>query len=626
MFKKLISVSLLMSLVGCGGSSDNGTADTLPAMLETSSTVSFYIAPWQSTAGTLTIINDNTGSIENIDVADINDVTLSATTLNFHHVEFTSNATTLTCPSFAGCGRTVRNNPNDGNANRRIDYQEVMDMTLSYRADFFAAPGENKVYLSPISSVISDNNLDISITTQSLSATPFYHLTHSQLNDNLEAEVLTNALTFGVILKRAADIEASLNTANNTVVEQQAQLASLPLYRTFADRYVSENLLNEDGNQLLQSVVGEVKQQLIMIGSASNISPQERDEEQLHSRELLEDVRNIIGVARLQEQTYSDELKQKLTEFETILGEDSQQTIIVLGNVLYDVLYNFSPLNNTDAGVYNLQGLTINYQQSPYSWAISGQYDDHDVQLDLNIPQWQVSGLLGNKVSGIMSAKVIGQDTQLNADVSDLVLSFDGTDDPFSNDQSETTGQLNIETTVSLENANSGVLTGDIKLNADRFVTPFEELVTVVSGFDFKGQLVSENQTTQFNLQAIEATPFINEATQNLAFAVQLITPLNGAPDFQFAYVGRLNRLADITNAEIALRLKNRALEINLRTVGNNINAVIHGAQGRWLDVKQKGRNYSGGLYFGDTQIADVTAVRGVPGILFPDGTFESLF
>ena len=42
--------------------------------------------------------------------------------------------------------------------------------------------------------------------------------------------------------------------------------------------------------------------------------------------------------------------------------------------------------------------------------------------------------------------------------------------------------------------------------------------------------------------------------------------------------------------------------------------------------VKQKGRNYSGGLYFGDTQIADVTAVRGVPGILFPDGTFESLF
>lgn len=58
----------------------------------------------------------------------------------------------------------------------------------------------------------------------------------------------------------------------------------------------------------------------------------------------------------------------------------------------------------------------------------------------------------------------------------------------------------------------------------------------------------------------------------------------------------------------------------------NNINAVIKGAQGRWLDVKQKGRNYSGGLYFGDTQIADVTAVRGVPGILFPDGTFESLF
>lgn len=623
MFKKLISVSLLMSLVGCGGSSDDKTTDTLPVMLETSSRVSFYIAPWQAKSGTLTLINDNTGSIERIDVEDINSVTLPAATLNFHRVEFVSDSTTLPCPSFAGCGRTFRDNPYDENNNRRIDYQEVMDMTLSYRADFFAAPGENKLYLSPISSLVSDDNLDI--TLESLSATPFYHLTHSQLNDNLEAELLTNALTFGVILKRAADIEVSLNTTGSRVIEQQAQLGSLPFYRMYADRYVSENLLNVKGNQLLQSVVGEVKQKLASIGDAEHINQRMLAQQQLHSKELLEDVRNILGVARLQEQKYSDELIQNLTEFEDILDQESQQTLIVLANVLYDVIYNFSPLNDTEAGVYTFQGLTINYQESPYSWVITGQYDNHDVQLDLTIPQWRISGILGNQVSGVMNAKVVGDDTQLNVDVSDLVVSFDGTDDPFSTDQSETTGQLTIATNVTLENESS-ILTGDINLTAHRFITPFEELLTVLSGFDFKGQLISENQATAFNLQAIEATPFINESTQNLVFALQLMMPLKGAKDFQLAYVGNLNRLANITNAEIALRLKNRALEINLRTVGNNINAVIKGAQGRWLDVKQKGRNYSGGLYFGDTKIADVTAVRGVPGILFPDGTFESLF
>lgn len=624
MLKKLLSVSLIMSLVGCGGSSDDSQASSAPVTVaETSSLVSFYIAPWQSKSGTLTLINDNTASIENIDVTDINTVTLPADTLNFHRVEFVSNDTTLPCPSFTGCGRTFRDNPYDENSNRRLDYQEVMDMTLSYRADFFAAPGENKLYLSPVSSVISDENLDI--TLESLSATPFYHLTHSQLNDNLEAELLTNALTFGVILKRAADIEESLNTSSNSVIEQQAQLESLPFYRTYADRYVSENLLNVQGNQLLQAVVGEVKQKLASIGDAQNIATRAIEQPQLHSKELLEDVRNILGVARLQEQKYSDELTQNLTEFEDILDQQSQQTLIVLANVLYDVIYNFSPLNDTEAGIYTLQGLTINYQESPYSWVITGQYDNHDVQLDLNIPQWRISGVLGNQVSGVMNAKVTGDDTQLNVDARELVVSFDGTDDPFSTDQSETTGQLTIATNVTLENQTS-TLTGDINLTANRFVTPFEELVTVLSGFDFKGQLDSENQTTQFNLQAIEATPFIDESTTNIVFAVQLMMPLSGAKDFQFAYVGRLNRLAEITNAELALRLKNRALEINLRTVGNNINAVIKGAQGRWLDVKQKGRNYSGGLYFGDTQIADVTAVRGVPGILFPDGTFESLF
>lgn len=624
MLKKLLSVSLLMSLVGCGGSSDDRQTSIAPVTVEsTSSLVSFYIAPWQSKTGTLTLTNDNTGNVQSIAVADINNVTLSAATLNFYRVEFVSDGTTIPCPSFAGCGRTFRDNPYDENNNRRLDYQEVMDMTLSYRADFVAAPGENKLYLSPVSSVISDENLDI--TLESLSATPFYHLTHSQLNDNLEAELLTNALTFGVILKRAADLEESLNTTGNSVIEQQAQLVSLPFYRTYADRYVSENLLNVNGNQLLQAVVGEVKQKLASIGDAQNIATRALEQPQLHSKELLEDVRNILGVARLQEQKYSDELTENLTEFEDILDQESQQTLIVLANVLYDVVYNFSPLNDTDAGIYTLQGLTINYQHSPYSWEITGQYDNHDVQIDLSIPQWRVSGLLGNQVSGIMNAKVTGSDTQLNVDARELVVSFDGTDDPFSAEQSETTGQLKIATNVSLENEHS-TLTGDIKLTANRFVTPFEELVTVLSGFDFKGQLISENQTTPFNLQAIEATPFIDEVSANIVFAVQLMMSLNGAKDFQFAYVGRLNRLAEISNAELALRLKNRALEINLRTVGNNINAVIKGAQGRWLDVKQKGRNYSGGLYFGDTQIADVTAVRGVPGILFPDGTFESLF
>ncbi|WP_369674438.1 hypothetical protein, partial [Enterococcus faecium] len=97
-------------------------------------------------------------------------------------------------PSFDGCGRTLRDNENDLNGNRLIDFEEVMPLSLDYKAVFFSAPGENKVYLSPVSSLAFDESLDMSLA--SLSATPFYHLTHSQLNDNLEAEMLTNALTF----------------------------------------------------------------------------------------------------------------------------------------------------------------------------------------------------------------------------------------------------------------------------------------------------------------------------------------------------------------------------------------------------------------------------------------------
>lgn len=624
MLKKLLSTYLIIALTGCGGSSNN-TADTEPTSyaVETSSTVSFYIAPWQSSAGTLILSNEDSSNVQTLIVEDLNSLTLELDSLNFHRVEFVSESTSLTCPSFDGCGRTLRDNENDLNGNRRIDFEEVMPFALNYKAVFFSAPGENKVYLSPVSSLAVDEGLDMSIA--SLSATPFYHLTHSQLNDNLEAEILTNALTFGVILKAAKEVEANIGTDIKLQTPIISELTNISDYALYAQQYVTENLLNIQGNQLIQSVIGDIKQRVFSIGQLSQTQPFDSSEQALESTKLLEDVRDVIGVIRLQEQKYSDELESKLKEAETLLDSDSQQTVLALSNTLYDVISNFSPISDTGPGTYSLGDLSVVYTDSPYTWQITGQYDGQQIAIDMNVPKWQISSVLGNEIIGQLNAKINNDSTVLTVDVSEIVISFDGLDDPFEIEQDEVTGIGTITTDVVLEKNNTQ-LVGEITASIDRFVSPFEELLTVVSGFDFDGEIKSDLQTTGITIQAIESTPFINEENANIAFSLQLAMPLQGASGFKLAYVGDLEELDNINNANLFLTLENRALDLSIRQVGENINTVIKGQYGRWLDIKQKGRNYSGGLYFGDTQIADVTAVRGVPGILFPDGTFESLF
>ena len=623
MIKKIIPLCVFSVLVGCGGSSDDTASTDAISLPQTSSQVSFYIAPWQSPAGTLKITNEQTAQVRTLAVDDVNSLTIDLTSLEFHKVEFISDSVSLPCPSFDGCGRTLRDNPNDENGNRRIDYQEVMDIPLDYAAKFFAAPGSNNVYLSPVSALSSAENLDV--TLASLSATPFYHLTHSQLNDNLEAEMLTNALTFGVILQKAREIESQLNTQTTIVSTEVDFKSGIESYAPFAQQYLAENLLNVQGNQLIQSVAGEIKQRIFSLSKQDKIMASELPVPSLDSRQLLDDVRNALAVIRLQEQKYSDELTQKLTQAEALLDTDSQQTVLTFTNVIFDVLSNFSPASNTNAGTYKIGNLDVIYAESPYRWQISGMYDDHQVQIDMNVPKWQISSVLGNQINGEISAKINRGITELTVDVSELILDFDGTDDPFDLTQEEVTGIANITTMIKLEKEGSEI-EGTLTANIDRFVSPFEELLTVISGFDFDGVISSDIQTTGIAIQAIEKTPFINEDSANISFSLMLDMPLNGAPGFKLAYVGDMSNLDVLNNANIFITLDRQPLDIAIRQVGENTNAVIKGQHGRWIDIKQKGRNFSGGLYFGDTQIADVTAVRGVPGILFPDGTFESLF
>ncbi|MDC9525415.1 hypothetical protein PSH54_07875 [Pseudoalteromonas sp. Angola-30] len=625
MLKKLLPLSVALALSGCGGSSNDSSDQAVEISVASTSTVNFYVPQWQSAKGTLNQLDSQGNVVESVAVENINTASVSVSPLNFYTFEFIPDDSALPCPRFTGCGRTLRGDVNDINENRLIDFEEITGVNLNYAARAYVAPGVNEVFFSPLSTAITNANVDA--TLASLSASPFYQLTHSSLSNTLEAEIVANAFTYSAIVAGVSVEGFDLATAFDDFITQQDDTSAWQTYSSLADQYIADNLYSEQGNGLIQSVAGEVKQTIASVASYTNWQQKVETEQALESRELLENIRDALGVIRLQDTTYADDLDAKLEQLESALDDDTQQTITVLAEVINEVLINYSPLAEVSAseGQYTLRNLDISYSTSPYEWLITGTYDGLPVNIDMSIPTFRISGVLGDKIEGVMSASVINGDTRLDVDVSELLVEFDGVSEQSELLPDAQTGIANITTDVVIAKQ-SGELTGEISLDLNRFVTAFAQEVTSLSAFDFAGQYQSDIQTTPFHITALEASPLTGEENDDLMFGLELALPLGGASDFSLAYVGDVIDLSQLTSSDVFISVKQKALDLRIREVNSNISLTAKGENGRWLDVKQAGSNYSGGLYLGDTKIADVTAVRGIPGVLFPNGDFESLF
>lgn len=625
MLKKLLPLSVALALSGCGGSSNDSSDEAVEISVVSTSTVNFYVPQWQSAKGTLNQLDSQGNVVESVAVENINTASVSVSPLNFYTFEFIPDDSALPCPRFTGCGRTLRGDVNDINENRLIDFEEITGVNLNYAARAYVAPGVNEVFFSPLSTAITNANVDA--TLASLSASPFYQLTHSSLSNTLEAEIVANAFTYSAIIAGVSVEGFDLATAFDDFITQQDDTSAWQTYSSLADQYIADNLYSEQGNGLIQSVAGQVKQTIASVASYTNWQQKVETEQALESRELLENIRDALGVIRLQDTTYADDLDAKLAQLESALDDDTQQTITVLAEVINEVLINYSPLAEVSAseGQYTLRNLDISYSTSPYEWLITGTYDGLPVNIDMSIPTFRISGVLGDKIEGVMSASVINGDTRLDVDVSELLVEFDGVSEQSELLPDAQTGIANITTDVVIAKQ-SGELTGEISLDLNRFVTAFAQEVTSLSAFDFAGRYQSDIQTTPFHITALEASPLTGEENDDLMFGLELALPLGGASDFSLAYVGDVIDLSQLTSSDVFISVKQKALDLRIREVNSNISLTAKGENGRWLDVKQAGSNYSGGLYLGDTKIADVTAVRGIPGVLFPNGDFESLF
>ena len=621
MKKTLISTLVVALLAGCGSSNDSEQQTSVPKIEEVKekAEIEFYVPDFISKSGSLKIVNLTTDSVSDLDVPDITSFKISLDEQYKYLFTFTPSNQQITCPLQAGCGRSLRNDPNDLNGNNEIDFAEPLTAKLVHKASAFTVAGLNKIIFSPFATLMAERGL--ANNKLSLTSTPVYHLTHSNQGQSLSAEFISDAISYADVISQHRAREAnSVYASSYDLALSDPQDTSWSNYQALSNSYLRTLLLDKRVSALYASQSSMVNARLNNLFNPTALSV-ENDFDNDRKKALLVQIREAVGVLRLQDEKYSDELTTRFNEVESLINDDAQSSVELLSTAILDTVLEVSPAKDSFPGRYTVNGLTIDYSDGPFTWKVSGSREGYDIEMDVVMPTWRKSASLGDKIEGSGIAKISKGDLTLTLDLSKISLELDGTIDTDNSDS--TTGDGIFEGVVTLKKLDSE-LKGRVDLQVRRQLLQ-EQLDTIVTSFAVDATLTTASQLIPVKVYANERTPFTVDSA-NLAFGIELGLELNGGKDLRLQFIGDPDMLSELNQGDVFLLNNNKVMEVVLRTAGDNINLVARGEHGYWLDLKKKGKNYTGGYYLGDKQVGDIQTVRGIPGILFPDSTFESLF
>ncbi|MDK1286136.1 hypothetical protein [Pseudoalteromonas umbrosa] len=628
--KKTSGLCLLMALIsGCGGSGADvpQVADIQPGFGNDVSesfdaNVKFYVSNFIDKSGELTVINLNDNSQITHEVDSINQFALTVPVDGQYHFKYIPSTSSVTCPRQSGCGRSLLNDPNDLNGNDEIDFGEPINAETHFELLALPTPGANHVVFSSFNSALVASNLDSSIW--SLTATPNNHLTQSTILNKQKAEYVANTMTYVDVMQQHYLNQKDSSLFSNAIAEGlSGNQDLLSPYRKLANQYLIETLLSEETNSLYRDISEKV---LIEVNEMLRVksSREMHSEIEPYSNDLLNEVRNAIGVLRLQDEQYSEELKIKLEEVENLVNDDTQEAFLVALEVISDVVKHVSPFENSLAGNYTLPGLDIDYQtEVGFRWVVTGVRRGFEVNVDISVPEWRISPLLGDKIVGSGTGKILKPGTNLEYVFDEFEILTEGRFDP--NNIDEVFGVSNALGKVTLSQGEA-ILSGNVEVEYLREKLSLRTTKSIIPFLSVDGVLTTPNQVTPLRIYANERSPLAMRSDMDLIFGAQLELALNGGKDLRIQVTGEPNDLSNFTTADIAIMLGGHVSEITVTNLVGNINLIVRGKDGYWVDIKKKKDLYTGGFYFGDKLVADVRTIRGIPGILFPDGSFESLF
>jgi len=616
----LIITSMLLS--ACGGDSKSPPNESLLDVSQTQSQLGFYLPTWFDQNGEIIVRSENEDTITSIDTLSLNTELISLNSNQVVIIEYIPTSKKIVCPVTIGCGNSYDYYHEDNNSNGVIDFNEVFSENSTFVAKVFLSPGSNKVYFSLLSLIESSTAVNSHL--KSLSVTPNYHQSHVDEAHSQHYQYLSDGSYYALFnASENTNAIALIKESLPFFVSENEITAIVNNYFNNIDLYLSEQqAVNNDAQVNRYLIEEKFKLNRLQLSSPAILTPSHSSD--LNDKILLEQFRNIFAFINIQELKYNDEVNNKVKELSNIITDDSEKTAAIFSEVLTEVLQLYSPINDTPAGLYQYQGLDINYTGSPYTWIISGVYKETEVDLELTIPQWRISAARGDFFKATIAGNVSSTDTTLTINTDELLLKFDGVADVFNDDKAKT-AIFNLITNISIA-TEYGEMIGRINIEGERVENESGQLFAILNQFSFSGLLTTINQTTNISIMAAKYSESLEQNENDFFYNILLDLPSSGSSDFRLSISGLNTNFEQLDNVNLALRMQGKVIELNLVQSKDTRKLLVKGLDGRWLTIDQKKKEYSGQLNFGNMKIGEVITIRGLPGVLFPDGEFHSIF
>ncbi len=339
---------------------------------------------------------------------------------------------------------------------------------------------------------------------------------------------------------------------------------------------------------------------------------------------LPSDIRALAGLIQLDEGRLNPKLDALTSELDTL--SDGALLLEQSVNALDIAVNAYSPFDGSSAGTYQVDWLSVVYSTTPLMWQVTGQNQGVNVNHDLRILAFQRSAASGDLISASLSGQASNINTGLSINTAQFLVQFDGVEDVF-NDTLPDTASAFTQLPISLIQGDVA-FNGDVNVFAERFKPADFALTTDeslrenhVSGLYFNGQLQSATDNPVIQLSALSSP--MNDINAAIAIHTE---QLLSVPVTLLLYASGDELAINLEDVRLSIYLNNAMIAVSYKDTSKGFEASFSNLFGERLILTQKGKDYSGSYYGPEGKRGDIITVRGIPGVAYQDGRFESLF
>lgn len=321
---------------------------------------------------------------------------------------------------------------------------------------------------------------------------------------------------------------------------------------------------------------------------------------------VISDVRNIGTI---------------VDQFATLVTED---LFDLFADVLSDV-----PVGSKD-GNYKLGALDINYTNSSQQWALKGTYQGLTVDATVTMISFRIDAGGDSRIEASLTGSVVNPElnSTLNGVVFDLV-SFAENAQP----KPKSTGYIAVDGDFLLRRGAS-VYEGMVRSRLESITTADDVNKQVLESVYLSGELRRTANTSRVTISLVNPSLFLESATadiipEHVVTGVSYNDTLEGLSSSSltlFFPFKDLNSFRIQDNIDVSASFAGRFMEFNF--AGSSTTFIYSGRTQddiNW-DFKVDDRIPAGFKYFNGTKIGEVRMLKDVPGVMFTDGNFVSIF